>query len=103
MSNVPVFLFTNLIINDEEQYREYERGFFPILKKFGGEFITYDDNPITLEGASTPSGRIILFKFPSEQAAKDWYTDPEHQSLSRFRRAGTTLEYLTIIHGTPSR
>lgn len=103
MSNVPVFLFTNLIINDEEQYREYERGFFPILKKFGGEFITYDDNPITLEGASTPSGRIILFKFPSEQAAKDWYTDPEQQSLSRFRRAGTTLEYLTIIHGTPSR
>tara|TARA_B100001059_G_scaffold146935_1_gene146756 strand:- start:1832 stop:1978 length:147 start_codon:yes stop_codon:yes gene_type:complete len=48
MSNVPVFLFANLIINDEEQYREYEKGFFPILKKFGGEFITYDDNPITL-------------------------------------------------------
>lgn len=103
MSNVPVFLCANLIINDEEQYREYEKGFFPILKKFGGEFITYDDNPITLEGASAPSGRIILFKFPSEQAAKDWYADPEYQSLSRFRRAGTRLEYLTIIHGAPSR
>lgn len=54
MSNVPVFLFSNVIINDEEQYREDEKGFFPILKKFGGEFITYADNPITLEGASPP-------------------------------------------------
>ena len=62
---MPVFLRANLIINDEEQYREYKKGFFPILKKFGGEFITYDDNPIMLEGASSPSGRIILFKFPS--------------------------------------
>lgn len=56
---MPVFLCANLIINDEEQYREYKKGFFPILKKFGGEFITYDDNPIMLEGASSPSGRII--------------------------------------------
>ena len=103
MQNVPVFLCANLIINDEEQYREYEKGFFPILKKFGGEFITYDDNSITLEGVSPPSGRIILFKFPSEQAAKDWYSDSEYQSLSKFRRAGTSLEHLTIIHGIPPR
>lgn len=52
MLNEPVFLCATLIINDEEQYREYEKSFFPILKKFGGEFITYDDNPIILEGAS---------------------------------------------------
>jgi len=32
MANVPVFLCANLIINDEEQYREYEKGFFLILK-----------------------------------------------------------------------
>ena len=103
MSDVPVFLCANLIINDVEQYREYEKGFFPTLKKFGAEFITYDDNPITLEGVNPPSGRLILFKFPSEQAAKDWYSDPEYQALSEFRRKGTSLEYLTIIHGAPSR
>ena len=71
MANVPIFLCANLIINDEEQYREHEKGFLSDLEKFGAEFITYDDNPITLEGVSPPSGRIILLKFPSEQAAKD--------------------------------
>ena len=33
MSNVPVFLFANLSINDEEQYREYEKGFCPVFGK----------------------------------------------------------------------
>ena len=63
MSNVPVFLFANLIINDEEQYREYEKGFFPILKKFVGEFITYDDNPITLEEPAPLQGGLFYSSF----------------------------------------
>ena len=30
-------MVANLQIHDAERYREYEKGFFPILKKHGGE------------------------------------------------------------------
>ena len=38
-----VYMIANLNIEDKETYLRYEKGFFPILKKHGGEFITFDD------------------------------------------------------------
>ena len=65
MSDVPVYMVVNLHVTNAEEYRVYEKGFFPLLKKYGGEFITYDDHAHTLEG--TPrEGRMIIFSFPSE-------------------------------------
>lgn len=103
MSDVAVYMIANLVVNDADEYRKYEKGFFPILKRFGGEFVTFDDNHETLEGTTPTEGRVIIFKFPSEQAAKQWYDDEEYQALSEFRRAGTTLKSLTLVHALPSR
>lgn len=98
MSEVGVYMIANLAVNDADEYRKYEKGFFPILKKFGGEFITFDDNHETLEGTDPLEGRVIIFKFPSEKAAKNWYNDAEYQALSGFRRSGTVLKALTLVH-----
>lgn len=103
MSDVPVYMLANLVVRDADTYRQYEKGFFPILKRFGGEFITFDDKHETLEGTTPPEGRLILFKFPSQKNAKDWFNDADYQALSEFRRAGTTLKCLTLIHGLPPR
>ena len=83
--------------------RQYEKGFFPILKRYGGEFVTYDDAPDTFEGVAPRSGRMIIFKFPSEDMARRWFADPQYQALSEHRRAGTQLEFLTMVRGLPSR
>ena len=53
-----VYMIANLKIEDAETYRKYEKGFFPILKKHGGSFITYDDAITHLEG-STPVDTAI--------------------------------------------
>ena len=103
MSEVAVYVIANLVVRDADEYRKYEKGFFPILKRFGGEFITFDDKHKNLEGDSPLEGRVIIFKFPSEEAAQQWYDDDEYQALSEFRRAGTTLKSLTMVHGLPPR
>ena len=69
----------------------------------GGEFVTFDDNPHTFEGVAPRPGRMIIFKFPSEDEARQWYADPEYQALSEHRRAGTKLEFLTMVHGMAPR
>jgi len=103
MANVPVYMIANLVVSDAHEYRKYEKGFFPILKRFNGEFITVDDSHENLEGSDPLKGRVVIFKFPSEQAAKKWYNDEEYQNLSEFRRSGTTLKSLTMVHGLPPR
>jgi len=103
MSDIPVYLVVNLAVTDVDKYRTYEKGFFGLLKKYGGSFLTFDDNPITLEGEAPRENRMIIFSFPSEQIANDWYADPDYQALSEYRRAGTKLEFLTMVHGMPAR
>jgi uncharacterized protein (DUF1330 family) len=103
MSDTPCYVIANFDVHDAETYRKYEKGFFPILKKHGGQFITYDDNTVTFEGASPRTGRLVIFQFANEQAAREWYNDPDYQELSEFRRAGTDLQFLTMVHGLPPR
>ena len=103
MSDIPVYVVANLIIEDRDEYRKYEQGFFPILKKHGGKLLTFDDNIDTMEGSDQPSGRMIILQFPSAAAVKGWWDDPEYQSLSEFRRAGTDTRFLTMVHGLPPR
>ena len=103
VSDIPVYAVVNLHITDAAVYRQYEKGFFPLLKKYGGEFITYDDESFTLEGTSPRTGRMIIFTFPSESQARAWFDDPDYQALAEHRRAGTELQFLTIVHGLPPR
>ena len=103
MSEAPGYIVANFDIHDADEYRKYEKGFFPILQKHNGSFFTFDDNSIHLEGESARTGRMVIFQFPSEEAALNWYKDPEYQALSEFRRAGTSLVSLTLVHGLPPR
>lgn len=100
MTETPVTLIAAFTIHDAETYALYAKGFFPLLKKHGGRFITYDDAAVTLEG-TPPGGRIVMFRFPSEEAARRWYNDPEYQALSEHRRASTDASFLTMVHETP--
>lgn len=102
-ASIPVFVLANLVVQDASEYRKYEKGFFPILKRYRGEFVTFDDNPHTFEGVAPRPGRMIIFKFPSEDEARQWYADPEYQALSEHRRAGTQLQFLTMVHGMAPR
>jgi uncharacterized protein (DUF1330 family) len=46
---------------------------------------------------------MIIFSFPSEKAANEWWADEEYQKLSEHRRAGTKMEFLTMVRGLPPR
>ena len=103
MSEVPVYVIANIVIKDPDTYKKYEKGFFPILKKYQGQFITYDDNIGQFEGSSEVSGRVILFSFPNENLADQWYGSAEDKELSTLRREGTDTISIFKVKGQPPR
>ena len=103
MSDVPVYIVANLHVTNAEEYRVYEKGFFPMLKKHSGRFVTFDDTVEHLEGHTPVKGRMIIFAFPSEEKAKEWFNDPEYQELSKIRRSSTSITSLTMVKGLPPR
>lgn len=46
---------------------------------------------------------MIIFAFPSEEKAKEWFNDPEYQELSKIRRSSTSITSLTMVKGLPPR
>ena len=103
MSDQKVYIIANLVINDKDTYRIYEKGFFPLLKKYGGEFITFDNDAKHLEGEVKIEGRIIIFTFPSVETAENWFNDPDYQELAENRRSSTVLKNLTMVKSLPPR
>ena len=102
MSALSVYMIVNLKINDPDQYRVYEKGFFQFLKKHNGSFITFDDSPECLEGEQpTQFDRVIIFSFPSEQDANNWWNDDDYQELSKHRRAATEITLQKVKGLTP--
>ena len=103
MDDIPIYMIVNLKINNPDEYKIYEKGFFPFLKKYNGSFITFDDSPECLEG-DTPKqfDRVILFSFPSEKDADNWWNDDGYQELSMHRRAATEIT-LQKVKGMPPR
>ena len=103
MDNIPIYMIVNLKINNPDEYKIYEKGFFPFLKKYNGSFITFDDAPECLEG-DTPKqfDRVILFSFPSEKEADNWWNDDGYQELSKHRRVATEIT-LQKVKGMPPR
>ena len=74
-----------------------------MLKKYGGEFVTYDNESEHFEGTSPIEGRLIIFTFPSPEAARDWYNDTEYQELAEHRRSSSILKNLTMVKSLPLR
>lgn len=64
---------------------------------------TFDDSPVCLEG-DTPKhfDRVIIFSFPSESDADNWWSDEGYQELSKHRRNATNIT-LQCIKGIPPR
>ncbi len=97
----PVHFIAHITINDVDGYRQYEKGFFPILRAHGGRFITYDDHPVVLEGHRA-DGRTVIIGFDSEDACLAWWNSPEYVELARFRQAATTTQSILIVHAPPA-
>ena len=98
----PVHFIAHFTVNNREEYRKYESGFFPILKSHGGRFITYDDSPLVLEG-ELADGRTVIIGFDSEEACLAWWNSPEYQELAKHRHAATTSHSIAIVHAPRTR
>ena len=76
---------------------------FSFLKKHNGSFITFDDSPECLEGEKPKQfDRVIIFSFPTEEDADNWWNDAEYQQLSTHRRKATEIT-LQRVKGMPAK
>jgi uncharacterized protein (DUF1330 family) len=82
------FILTQTV-TDPQRYRdEYIPGVMPFLAKYKAEVLVGDFDAKPLEGR--PAKGVVVLRFPSEQAVRDFVGDPDYQPIKKIRLSITT-------------
>ncbi len=85
MSHAPVYMIVQLDITDMPTFMtEYAASLQGIHARHGVEVLVATPSPTVLEGEYDKS-IVVVLKFPSAEAQKAWYADPEYQPLLKRR------------------
>ncbi len=75
-------------ITDPATYEAYLRQAAPMIKRFGGRYLTRIGSHKILEGDRWPN-RVVIIEFPDMAALDAWYRLPEYQPLIALRRSAS--------------
>jgi uncharacterized protein (DUF1330 family) len=82
-----VYIIVRYDISDPEVFKGYPPAVMPLLHKHGAEVLVADFAAQAVEGQA--SGAHVVIRFPSEEAARNWYNDPAYAPVRQIRLNST--------------
>jgi uncharacterized protein (DUF1330 family) len=91
------YVIAQITVTDPVTYPKYVAMVQPIIEKFGGEFLVRGGKSENHEGVP-PGDRNVVIRFPSYDAARDWYRSDDYAEAKRLRMSAST-SVQTIVEG----
>ena len=91
------YVVAQINVTDKTRYPEYVRMVQPTIDAFGGEFLVRGGRAESHEG-KPPGDRTVVIRFPTFQAAKDWYHSEVYAEAKALRQSAST-SVQTIVEG----
>lgn len=85
---MPAYVIAMMSIHDPETYKKYTDLTPPIVKKYGGKFLTRGEKVTTIEGEEY-TARMVILEFPSEDHVRAWFADPDYIKAKVWRQAAS--------------
>lgn len=98
---MPAYLIADETITDPEAFEDYKRAVLPLIRKFGGRFLSRGGALEVLEAAGgwTP-GRMVIIEFPTMAALKEWHASPEYGPVRDIRLRAATSTLIALEAGS---
>ncbi len=78
------YFVASIKINDTTEYQKYLDKAGEIFRKFKGEYLSVDDEPLLLEGEWDYS-RLVLIRFDTKADFDKWYNSADYQEILKYR------------------
>jgi len=88
-----VYLIANLQVHDLELHAEYRRLVPPLIAKHGGEYLVRGGAIEVIEG-SWQLDRLVVLRFPTREAFRAFYDDPDYAPLLAMRQRASTTDMI---------
>jgi uncharacterized protein (DUF1330 family) len=89
------YFIANIRIRDEKEYQLYLDEADDIFKRYKGEYLSVDNNPVILEG-NWDYTRTVLIKFSSRSDFNAWYNSEAYQKILRHRLNAADCDSLLV-------
>ena len=96
---MPAYVISMMSVHDADTYRQYTDRTPPIVKKYGGKFLTRGEDFTCVEGKEY-DGRLVILEFPSKADVEAWFADSDYQEAMKFRHASSEMNYLLLQAGS---
>ncbi|MDX1512727.1 MAG: DUF1330 domain-containing protein [Gammaproteobacteria bacterium] len=90
------YVVTQVEIHDRKEYQKYLDGFLLVSDKYGGELLTTSGHETLVLEGEWAYPRTVIMRFPSVDAARNWYQDPEYQKLSEHRYRASSANMVLV-------
>ena len=77
------YILTHTITDIDRYRKEYLPKVIPFINKYEGKVIAASFDVEALQG--DPEKAVVVIRFPSEQAVRDFMNDPEYQPVKDIR------------------
>ena len=78
------YVVVEITVTDPVVYEDYKAAIAPLAVKYGGRYLVRAGRVEAIEG-SPPTGRVVLFEFPSFEQAMAFERAPETLAASELR------------------
>ena len=92
------YLIFDVEIHDMTEYGKFMAAVKPAVEAAGGRYLVRGGTHKVIEGAWQPT-RLVMFEFPSMEAAEGFYDGPVYQELRPIRLASSTAKALVVVDG----
>lgn len=96
---MPVYLVSNVVVHDPEQFRNYQIPGHNAAVQYGGKFLAEGAAPEPIEGDWSPK-RMAIVQFESAEAARTFYNSPEYQAARQHRLEAATFNIVLVDPAT---
>jgi uncharacterized protein (DUF1330 family) len=83
---------------DADHWEEYRAGTAASIAAAGGRYLVRGGEVEVLDG-ERPSGRVVVFEFPTRQAALDWWHGEAYARVRPIRERAARTHRLFLIDG----
>ena len=95
--SAPGYVIAQIDVTDAASYPAYVKAVQPTVDRYGGTFLVRGGRAQSYEG-TPPGDRHVIIRFPSYQAALDWYHSDDYAPVRALRQAAST-SVQTIVEG----
>jgi uncharacterized protein (DUF1330 family) len=91
------YVVAEIDVTDLDAYREYVQAAFPVIRKYGGKFLTRGGTTVHVEGMP-PAERVMIIEFESLERAREFEYSKDYTDIAPLRQKSAESR-LFIVEG----